>query len=244
MLKQFSGIALSDFIEQDENYIYNLKNIDQKSTKIQFSGKKNFILIPDEVNIKNTLLDFRASNSICFINSSNLRANIMLGHGCIVCIGKDTTFTNTCNIVAAEGHDIFIGDECMIAESVYITNTDGHPIYDASGNRLNKGKSTYIGDHVWIGRGSEILKGVKIYSGSIIGARSVVTKDTPSNSVSVGNPSRTIMNGVTFSRQTTLRRPEKDYELPPHQSLYPEESLGDIEKLKIIRDLISSLYKE
>lgn len=132
----------------------------------------------------------------------------------------------------------------MIAESVYITNTDGHPIYDASGNRLNKGKSTYIGDHVWIGRGSEILKGVKIYSGSIIGARSVVTKDTPSNSVSVGNPSRTIMNGVTFSRQTTLRRPEKDYELPPHQSLYPEESLGDIEKLKIIRDLISSLYKE
>jgi acetyltransferase-like isoleucine patch superfamily enzyme len=45
-----------------------------------------------------------------------------------------------------------------------------------------------IGDDVWIGKYSAILKGVSIGSRSIVGTRSVVTKSCPEDSVVVGNP--------------------------------------------------------
>lgn len=47
---------------------------------------------------------------------------------------------------------------------------------------------TVIGNDVWIGYDALILPGVRIGDGSIIGARSVVTKDVEPYSVVVGNP--------------------------------------------------------
>ncbi|EHM02236.1 bacterial transferase hexapeptide repeat protein [Acetobacteraceae bacterium AT-5844] len=55
-----------------------------------------------------------------------------------------------------------------------------------------------IGDHVWIGDDALVLKGVTIGQASIIGARSVVTKDVPPNSVAVGTPARIIRRNVTW----------------------------------------------
>lgn len=49
-----------------------------------------------------------------------------------------------------------------------------------------------IGDYVWIGAGCNILPGVSIGEGSIIGAGSVVTKDIPAYSIAVGNPCKVI----------------------------------------------------
>ncbi len=46
--------------------------------------------------------------------------------------------------------------------------------------------------HVWIGRESVIMPGVKIGDGSIIAAYSVVTKDVPPYSVVGSNPARFI----------------------------------------------------
>ncbi len=40
-----------------------------------------------------------------------------------------------------------------------------------------------IGDNVWIGAGSIILKGVNIGDGAVIAAGSIVTKDVPNNSI-------------------------------------------------------------
>jgi galactoside O-acetyltransferase len=55
-------------------------------------------------------------------------------------------------------------------------------------------ESIKICDNVWIGFDSAILKGVTIGENSIIGARSVVTGDIPSNCVAAGNPCRIIRN--------------------------------------------------
>jgi hypothetical protein len=70
-------------------------------------------------------------------------------------------------------------------------------IYDnETGMRINQSKSIYIGDHVWIGADTYILKGTQIFSGSIIGARSTVTKQYYSNTINVGSPAKQIKDNV------------------------------------------------
>lgn len=49
-----------------------------------------------------------------------------------------------------------------------------------------------IEDDAWIGFDAVILKGVTIGQGSIVAARSVVTKDVPPYSVVAGNPARVV----------------------------------------------------
>ncbi|HET8939518.1 MAG TPA: acyltransferase [Polyangiales bacterium] len=83
-----------------------------------------------------------------------------------------------------------IGDSCMLAESVYITDADWHDHY----HRIYPGKRAAVTLHanVWVGDRVSICKGVSIGENSIIGAASVVTKDVPANSIAAGNPARVI----------------------------------------------------
>ena len=53
-------------------------------------------------------------------------------------------------------------------------------------------KPITVGNNVYIGEDSLILPGVHIGNHVVIGARSVVTKDIPDNSVAVGVPCRVI----------------------------------------------------
>jgi acetyltransferase-like isoleucine patch superfamily enzyme len=77
-------------------------------------------------------------------------------------------------------------------------NTDYHPVnpdtriresmgYKIDYNEVNKKRVT-IGNNVWIGWGSIILKGVNIGDNSIIAAGSVVLNDIPANVLAAGNP--------------------------------------------------------
>ena len=54
-----------------------------------------------------------------------------------------------------------------------------------------------IGDDVFIGAQSIILKGVTIGDRAVIGAGSVVTKDVPADAIAAGNPA-----GVVKRRRT------------------------------------------
>jgi hypothetical protein len=54
------------------------------------------------------------------------------------------------------------------------------------------GKECTIGNDVWIGANSTILRDVKIGDGAIIGANTIVTKDIPPYAIVVGNPGKVI----------------------------------------------------
>ena len=49
-----------------------------------------------------------------------------------------------------------------------------------------------IGDNVWLGMNSVIMRGVTIGENTIIGANSVVTKSIPANVIAVGSPCKVI----------------------------------------------------
>ncbi|UCC81303.1 MAG: acyltransferase [Candidatus Zixiibacteriota bacterium] len=93
---------------------------------------------------------------------------------------------------------IEIGNNCMIAGWVRISDYDGHPLVPG---RKEKGlkvgqedvKPVIIEDDVWIGEGAIILKGVTIGKGSIISSGSVVTRSVPPMKIVMGNPGRVAM---------------------------------------------------
>jgi len=63
---------------------------------------------------------------------------------------------------------------------------------DGSINDREFAKAITIGDNCWLAANVVVIGGVKIGSGCVIGAGSVVAKDIPDNCLAVGNPCRVI----------------------------------------------------
>ncbi len=134
-----------------------------------------------------------------------------------IVIGHSTTMTNP-TIVCSEGGRVTIGDDCMIAMGTCIRNSDGHAIIDAtSGQRINKAADIAIGDHVWLGIRSLILKGSSIGNGAIIGANSVVTGQIEPRCVAIGSPARVIRKNVLWTRERHTES-QPPFESDPVQS--------------------------
>lgn len=106
-------------------------------------------------------------------------------------------YINTGSAIACSS-SITLGDEVFIARNVYITDSDHHQILDAEERVCNKPRPISIGNHVWIGFGATILKGVSIGNGAIIAAGSVVTHDIPANCLAAGVPAKVIREGVRW----------------------------------------------
>jgi len=90
--------------------------------------------------------------------------------------------------------DVEIGDDCLIADSVLVTDFD-HIFDDAARPIRTQGISksrVAIGPDCWIGAGAAILRGSTVGEGSVIGAQAVVKGDIPPYSVAVGSPARVI----------------------------------------------------
>jgi acetyltransferase-like isoleucine patch superfamily enzyme len=95
---------------------------------------------------------------------------------------------------------IEIGTDCMFADDIDLWNTDAHPIKDLNDKVINPSKPITIGNNVWVGKNTTILKGVNIEDGVVVGINSTITKDLPSNTVCVGNPAKPIKEDIHWER--------------------------------------------
>ena len=137
--------------------------------------------------------------------------------------------------MAAES--IVIGDACMIAHGVYISDADWHGIYDRA-EPVGNTKPVVLEDNVWIGDSAIICKGVTIGENSIIGAGAVVTKNVPPNSVFAGNPAKlvkTLENKEFNTRANFLEDPIK---LAKDFDSLDRYSLGDNTLLNWIKSIV------
>lgn len=97
------------------------------------------------------------------------------------------------NTVIVATKRIEIGKNVMIGGGVTIVDSDFHSSnyddwFSDQDEKNMTSEDVVIGDNVFIGMNSIILKGVSIGDGAVIGAGSVVSKDIPSNEVWGGNP--------------------------------------------------------
>lgn len=114
-------------------------------------------------------------------------------------IGKNTVIYSPQNttIDVTRPWLIEIGDNVKITKGVTIL-THGYDWsvlrYSYNGEVIGSAGKVKIGNNVFVGMNSTILKGVTIGDNVIIGANSLVNKDIPSNVVIAGNPAKIIMS--------------------------------------------------
>lgn len=129
---------------------------------------------------KNATISF--GNGIIRIYSG---CKIDVHHGALLEIGEGTMINENSRIGAKS--IIKIGNNCLFGDEVSIHDFDGHKIDGLEGI-----KPITIGNSVWIGEKTTILKGVTIGDNVIVGAGSVVTKDLESGYIYCGNPAKPI----------------------------------------------------
>lgn len=87
-----------------------------------------------------------------------------------------------------------IGEDVQITNGVTIITHgyDWSVLKRAYGDIIGSSSKVKIGNNVFIGMNTTILKGVKVGDNVIIGAGSLVNKDIPNNMVVAGNPAKII----------------------------------------------------
>jgi acetyltransferase-like isoleucine patch superfamily enzyme len=104
-------------------------------------------------------------------------------------IGRRTMISLGAKLDVRRGR-IIIGDDCLITYGSMIASHDGA---SRMVRREDNGEGTVvIGNNVFVGIGSIILRDVTIGDNSVIGAGSIVTKDVPPGVLVCGNPARVV----------------------------------------------------
>lgn len=176
---------------------------------IHFNGKNSIVKIHEPIKFKNC--NFSLGDN-CFVEINTTKYNItdlkiLTKYSSHVSIGKDFSCCG-CNF---ELHDeanskILIGEDCQFSYGINIRTSDGHTIYDVeSGKVLNAPKDKVaIGNHVWLGMHTKILKDAHIADNTIVGACSVVTKIFEENNVILaGTPAKIVKHNVNWDRKKT-----------------------------------------
>ena len=199
----------------EDNSIYvNAEKCKMINSQINFFGKNNILYVEDGATVKNTIINFNKNNSVVYLsgNRNHYLLDCSVNNGNTVYIGRDCYFSGTMHIIASEGKNIIIGDHGLFSFGIWIRTADAHLIYDVNTKkRINYSQSVLIGDHVWLGQQSLILKGSQIGSGSVLGGGAVVSCGRIlSNSVYGGNPARCIREGIFFSGECVHGWTEND----------------------------------
>ena len=146
------------------------------------------VLILGEIDLRN-----RESGKIIFKDGCRIESNcrFVSAREGTVQVGSNTLVTM--GAIINGGADVIIGNNCILGPRISI-NANEH-IFKKNKLINTQGfihKDVIIEDDCWFGANVVINKGVNIKFGSVVGAQSLVNKDTEINSINAGAPSKKI----------------------------------------------------
>lgn len=195
-----------------ENSIRLGDNFFCKISNIHIEGSNNSLIIGDnfkcdgvfsiviigdnnEIVIDNNVIVINELKVYCHDNSQN----------CKITIGNGTSFYKTEISTYDNGSTVNIGNDCMFGYDTIVYNTDGHAIFQG-GQLINIAKNLIVGNHVWCGWGSTILKNSYIADGCVVGKGAIVSgKFKEANSVIGGVPAKILKRNICWDRKSVNR---------------------------------------
>lgn len=202
-----------------ESLYWSCKNNSQKTVArklLSFIRYHSGVIVYPQVNFKNSdgilnvkkrlalgkvheLASYKMSDFLLFENSEISVDNFTFFTGFQVVVNKNARLSigsgyANYSVKIDCFEEIRIGQNVAISHNVIIRDSDNHQIT----GQKNVSLPIKIGNHVWIGMNSTVLKGVNIGDGSVIGAGSVVTRDIPAGCLAVGVPARVIRSNIEW----------------------------------------------
>jgi acetyltransferase-like isoleucine patch superfamily enzyme len=159
-----------------------------------FTGRAYFYRYLESVISIGTGCEFDSAQFYNLIGVNNRCIVATLAAKAQLHIGNSTGFSG---VRLSCWKSITIGNDCLIGTNVLITDSDWHPLDPSKRKEYGnvpsvKIQPVKIGNNVFIGANSIILKGTEIGDNSVIGAGSVVSGIIPPNVIAAGNPCKVI----------------------------------------------------
>lgn len=129
---------------------------------------------------------------------TNPGASFVIRNNALLQIGDKSSFGQNLRILCSK--EITIGKELLASWDIAIMDTDSHYFLNTETGALSEySKAITIGEHCFIGSACTILKGSRLPNGSVVAARSVVTKIlNKENSLYGGSPARFIKSDIVY----------------------------------------------
>ena len=172
----------------------------------KIEGKNNRIIIGDAGNLSKVHIKIFGDNNLIEIGSIISIKNLSIAVGCHVLAHKthlsigDRISMQDDNVILLynSGNKCSIGSDCLFSHSITVRcGYSPHLIFDQNGNYIDIPKGVKIGDHVWVGERSYIMKNVTIPDDCIVALASVVTRVfNDSFCVIGGNPAKVIKENI------------------------------------------------
>ena len=170
--------------------LFNIRHVSCNMRRVHFYGKPQLNLFDGcKVSIGD---GFICRSGIIGPIDTRCASKITVASNAELIIGEHSGIANTCIHCHKQ---IIIGHHVNIGAGTMVVDTDFHSLDwrdRADGTDIQKRKiqPVSIGDYVFIGMNSIILKGTTIGEKSIIGAGSVVSGTIPGGEIWGGNPAR------------------------------------------------------
>ena len=148
-------------------------------------------------NVWNLLGEMQVNGSVEFGTGSRL----FIGKNGILRIGNNFLLTAKSDIICCKR--VNFGDDCLLSWDVLIMDTDSHPIRNENNEIINYDEPIVIGNNVWIGSRTIILKGARIPDNCLIASGSIVNKEFKiNNSIIAGNPSKIVKQKIIWHKES------------------------------------------
>ena len=149
------------------------------TNKLKHSKAETYIRLRE-----NSLWDAQYGCAVSFGSTIEVLKNARLETG---------YFTMNSFSTIVSSRSITLGNDVMIARDVIIYDSDFHQI-KVKKRSLEKSLPVTIGNHVWLGSRSIILKGVAIGRNSIVAAGAIITEDVNEGMMVAGRQKLKILN--------------------------------------------------
>ncbi|MBD3843822.1 MAG: acyltransferase [Campylobacterales bacterium] len=182
--------------------------VSNKTKLISLSGKVNLSKLKTGIFrigfTGSEMIDYTYTRTMLQIDGAiNINGKVKIGRGSRLIVtgelnlGNNFITSGNATIICAK--KISIGYDTMCAWESIIMDTDQHKIFDDNENWINQESEIKIGNNVWIGARSFILKNSVIEDGCIVGANTVLTKSfNQKDSIIVGNPPKIVKNNIIW----------------------------------------------